>query len=225
MSPGKWLTVTCLILAVPAGLRLWREWKFSRLAAQSEACPFPLSQLPPSMGRWRADAGTDLQLDPDVARFAGASEHVVRNFVDAQSGDQALALILYGLGTTVYLHVPEVCYPAAGYALFNGPIDHTISVKGMKEPVHYRWAIYTKRVDGVTRFEESYYTFEHGGIWKPDLSDRWKRFRYDPGVFKVQICRPISSLRDDADPAGEALLAELVKEINDRFPATEKPKG
>ena len=225
MSPGKWLTVTCLMLAVSAGIRLWREWKFSSLAQQGEACPFPLSELSPSTGMWRVDAGTPAPLDPEVARVAGASEHIVRDFVEAQTGDPAAALILYGLGVSVYLHIPDICYPASGYSLIKGPIDHKITVPGVKEPVQYRWAIYTRRDGGINRYEESYYTLEHAGVWKPDLSDRWKLFRYIPGVFKVQILRPVSSLREDADAPGEALLAELVKQINDRLPPTANPKG
>jgi hypothetical protein len=225
MSPWRWFVVTCLLVAIPAGIRFWREWRFAVLATQGEACPFSLAQLPPSIGKWRFDPSAQTTLDPEVALFAGASDHVVRNYVEAQTGDPAVALIVYGLGVNVSLHVPDICYPAAGYQAVKGPIDQSITVPGVKEPVRYRWAIYTKQVGGINRYEESYCTFEHGGVWKPDLSDRWKMFRYIPGVFKVQIGRPVSGLSENGEGPGEDLLKELVRQINDRLPPAGKAKG
>lgn len=218
LSPWKWLSVTCLLLVISGGIRLWRDWKFAALAAQGEACPFPLADLPQSAGGWRTDAASAVKLDPEVAISAGASQDIVRNYVEAKSGDPASALILYGLAAAVSLHIPDVCYPAAGYQLVKGPIDHSITVPGVKEPVRYRWAVYTKREGGINRYEEAYYTFEHGGVWKPDVSDRWKLFRYVPGLFKIQIWHQVSSLAEDGQGPCEALLAELIRQINDRLP-------
>lgn len=174
------------------------------------------------MGRWRGDERSEVKLDPEVAIFAGASENIVRNYIEAQTGEPASALILYGLAVTVSLHIPDVCYPAAGYQLVKGPIDYSITVPGVKDPVCYRWAIYMKREGGINRYEEAYYTFEHGGIWKPDVAERWKRFRYDPGLFKVQVWHHISTLSENGQGPCEALLAEIVRQINDRLPPSGK---
>ena len=82
--------------------------------------------------------------------------------------------------------------------------------------MRYRWAIYMKRIGGVNRYEEAYYTFLHHGDWMPDAADRWKLFRYHPGLFKVQIAHPISSLNENGEGPCEPLLTELVRQINDR---------
>jgi hypothetical protein len=216
MSPWTWMAVTCLLLGLSGGIRFWRERKFSALAVESSACPFPLAELPRALGGWQATEDSEIQLDPEVARFAGASDHIVRNYVD-KTGEEATALALYGLGTMVYLHTPEVCYPAAGYQFFRGPIDRSIEVPGLRQPVRYRWAIYMKRVGGISRYEEVYYSFLHHGDWLPDVSDRWKTFRYYPGLFKIQIGHAVSSLPEGPEGPCLPLLAEFARQISERI--------
>jgi hypothetical protein len=211
--------VTCVLLGVSGGLRFWREWQFSALTKESEASPFPLSQLPWTLGTWQAQEGSEAQLDPQIARIAGASDHIARDYVDQKSGEQAEILVLYGLGNAVVFHTPDVCYPATGYRPFRPPIDRAITVPGLKSPVHYRWAIYSKQVGGVTRYVESYHTFLHKGDWLPDAKDRWKMFRYYPGAFKIQISHPVSSLSETGEGPCESLLAELARQISDRSAA------
>jgi hypothetical protein len=215
MSPWMWMAVTCLLLAISGGVRYWRDWQFATLAVKSEATPFPLAELPRAAGTWQAGKGSETQLDPEVARIAGSSDHVVRNYLDDKTGDMASALILYGLASRV--HTPEACYPSAGYKLIKGPIDRSIQVPGVSGPVRYRWATYVKRVGGINRYEEAFYTFRHNGEWVPDHQDRWKMFRYYPGLFKVQIAHPVSILNEDGQGPCEALLAEVVRQIDDRL--------
>ena len=93
---------------------------------------------------------------------------------------------------------------------------------GVKEPVRYRWAIYTKREGGVNRYEEAYFTFLHDGDWVPDAADRWKMFRYHPGLFKVQISHAVSSLSENGEGPCESLL-KARPEINDRCPGDRRP--
>lgn len=220
MSPWKWMAVTCLILGTSGGVRYWREWKFANIAVKSEAAPFPMSQLPRVAGSWQAGQGSETQLDPDVARIAGSTDHIVRNYLDEKSGEQASALVLYGMAATVFAHTPEACYPSAGYQLVKGPVDGTITLPGAKEPVSYRWAIYVKRVAGISRYEEAIYTFRHNGDWLPDIAGRWKMFRYHPGIFKIQIAHPVSNLSESGKGgACEQLLTEIVRQIEGRLTA------
>ncbi len=220
MSPWKWMAVTCLILGISGGVRSWREWKFASIAVRSEAAPFPLAQLPRVAGTWKSGEGSDVPLDPEVARIAGSSDHTVRTYFDNKSGEQASTLILYGLAAVVFGHTPEACYPAAGYQVVKGPVNGTITVPGARGPVRYRWAIYVKRIGGINRYEETYYTFRHNGDWLPDAGGRWKMFRYHPGLFKVQISHPVSSLTETGEGGPcELLLAELVRQIEERLTA------
>ena len=171
------------------------------------------------MGTWKSGPDSESQLDPEVARVAGATEHIVREYLDEKSGEKASALIVYGLAVTVFVHAPDVCYPAGGYQAVRGPIDRTITVPGVKGPVKYRWAIYMKRVGGISRYEESYYTFYHNGDWLTQVVGRWKSFRYQPGMLKVQIIHPVTSLSESGEGPCESLFAELVRQIDSRMHA------
>jgi hypothetical protein len=223
VSPWVWMAVTCLLLGLSGGIRLWRESKFSALAVESASCPFPLTELTRTMGTWQASDKSELQLDPEVVRFAGASEHIVRTYLDEKTGEQASVLALYGLGMRVYGHVPEICYPSAGYRIVKGPIDRSITVPGVKDPVRYRWAIYSKSVGGVNRYEEVYHTFLHHGDWIPEASGRWKMYRYYPGLF--QIAHPTSSLNENGEGPCLSLLTEFVRQINERVPSAGSAEG
>lgn len=215
------MAVTCLILGTSGGIRLWRGWQFRSLAQESAACPFPLSDLPKTLGSWQA-SDEEVQLDPEVARFAGATDHFVRNYVDRRSSEPASVLALYGSAEMVHLHTPEACYPAAGYQPFKGPVDRSIDVPGMKVPLRYRWAVYRKKVGGVDRLEEVCYSFFHHGDWRPDVADRWKTFRYYPGLFKIQIAHPVSTLTEGGEGPCLALLADLARGVSERV-ATPAP--
>jgi hypothetical protein len=210
------MVVACLLLGASGGVRFWREWQFASLAADNATPSFHLQELPRAMGDWRSEEGSDGQLDPEVARIAGSSDHIVRNYLNEKSGDQISALVIYGLSTLVHGHTPAVCYPAAGYQLVQGPIDREITVPGVEAPVRYRWGIYMKRVGGIGRYEESYHTFLYNGQWMPDASDQWKSFRYHPGMFKIQLSRPVMGLSDEIHQPSEALLGALVREIDTR---------
>ncbi len=216
MSPWAWLAVTCVLLGLSGGLRFWREWQFSALSKESEASPFPLSQIPRTLGTWQSPEGSEAHLDPEIARIAGASDYIARDYDDARSGERASVLVVYGLGNVVAFHTPDVCYPATGHRPVKGPIDRMITVPGVEAPVHYRWAIYSKQVGAITRYEECYFTFLHKGDWLPDTQDRWKLFRYYPGAFKIQIAHAVSGLSETGEGPCESLLAELARQISDR---------
>ncbi|MHB1558610.1 MAG: exosortase-associated EpsI family protein [Isosphaeraceae bacterium] len=218
MSPWVWMAVTCLLLGAFGGFRLWREWRFYSLATRSAAPPFHLADLPRTIGTWQGSESPENQLDPEVARFAGASEHIMRGFIDEKSGERASALVLYGLATSVYMHTPDACYPAAGFQLSKGPEEYKVDVPWLKSPLRFRWAIYSKRIAGVTRYEETYFAFRHDGEWLPDTTGRWKTFRYQPGMFKLQISHPLSSLSESGEtgPCVE-LLKEIARQIEARL--------
>lgn len=216
VSPWTWMIVSCVLLGISGGIRYWREWRFSSLAAESATCPFRVADLPMVAGTWQASEGDSGQLDPEVAKVAGATEHTLRTYLDEKTGEQAGVLILYGLAADTYGHIPDVCYLAEDYRLVRGPIDRTITVPGVSKPVKYRWAIYSKRLGSINQYQECYYTFLHDDEWRPDMASRWKLFRYHPGLFKLQLTRMVTSLSENSEGPCEALLIQLVRQINDR---------
>jgi hypothetical protein len=210
------MAVTCLLLGISGGIRFWRDRQFQAMAQAGAICPFPLTDLPKTLGSWRWVEGAQGQLDPEVAATAGSSENILRDYVDEIGGGRTSIVVLYGLAATVFAHAPGGCYPAHGYRLIMGPEDRPISVPGLKDPAVYRAAIYARKVGATLQYELVYSTFFHNGQWLPDLAGRWKSFRYHPGAFKIQLQHTISSQLALEDGPSEALLGQLIREVTRR---------
>ncbi len=219
-SPWFWFAMTALLLVVSGGVRFWRDWQFESMADQSAACPFPLNEIPKTLGRWYAIEGSDLKLDPETARTAGSSDHILRTYQNDE-GDTVGVLVLYGLAREVFAHTAEICYPTAGYKVAHDLQDSEIEVPGVSTPVPVRSAVFGKTLAGITRYEEVLSTYRHGGKWVPDVGSRWKLFRYQPGMFKIQVQRQVDSFSPETSPS-RSLVADLVLAIESRLKGTQK---
>ena len=215
-SPWVWMVVTCLLLGISGGIRLWREWQFHLRAERGAVCPFPLEELPKALGGWRWIESSQSQLEPEVARTAGSSANILREYVHEKSGERVSVMVLYGLAHTVFAHAPDICYPGHGYSVVMPPQDRELAIPGMQAPAVCRAAIYAKKVGPSDRFEVVYHTFRHNRQWVPELASRWKSFRYHPGAFKIQLQRTVSGNFTLEDGPSESLLSQLVQEINRR---------
>jgi hypothetical protein len=219
ISPWALMAVTCILLGISGGVRFWRDLKYRTLAQESTVCPFPLKDLPNSMGSWHAVEGSDGKLDPDIARLAGSTDHIIRTYEDKKTGEQVTALVLYGLADSVFGHIPEICYPASGFQQSVASVNQQFSIPGSTTSVQYRSACFTKSLSmvGIGQSEEAEvcYTFRHNGEWLPELASRWKSFRYHPAMFKIQLQRRASGLAIQ-DKVTESLLSHLVQEIDSR---------
>jgi Protein of unknown function (DUF3485) len=216
-SPWLWMGVACLLLGASGGIRFWRARQFQTLAAESANCPFPLSEFPKTLGTWHMVDTSEAQLDPEIARIAGSSDHFIRNYMDEKSGEIVNVLVLYGPAGSVFAHTPDVCYPAAGYLPVDVPTNHEFYITGLTTPVQFRSAFFTKQVGGISQSQEVCYTFLHNGQWLPEVESRWKLFRYHPGMFKVQLQHPASALsKATENNPNESLLREIVQEIERR---------
>ncbi len=218
MSPWALMIATCLLLATSGGVRFWREGQFETIARENEKCPFALNEFPKILGTWHMDEGTTPQLDPQIARIAGANASWLKNYIDQKSGAVVLVLILYGNANSVFGHSPEICYPANGYQLATPPgvADHQFSDSTSRFPVRFRSAIFGKNVGATTRYEEVYYTFRHNERWLPEVADQWKLFRYHPGMFKILLQRLTTDLSTQNSPT-ESLLRAIVREVDVRI--------
>jgi len=211
------MAITCVLLGISGGLRVWRDLQFRSLAQEKATCPFPLVDLPRDFKDWSAVEGSDDRLDPEIARIAGSSDHMIRTYRNKNTGEEVMALVLYGLANSVFGHTPEVCFPAVGYKQSRPSEDRQFSIPGSTASGLYRSAYFTKNIAGIGAFqeEEVCYTFLHNGDWLPALMNRWKLFRYHPSMFKVQLQRRTPRLSTE-DRVGESLLVPIVQEINSR---------
>jgi Protein of unknown function (DUF3485) len=217
-SPRGWMAVTCVMLGISGGIRYWRGLQFYDLTKESRQSPFPLAEVPKVIGAWRMDEGMDNQLDPEIARIAGSSDHFVRQYTNGKTGDIATVLVIYGLASTVAFHTPEVCYPAAGWTAAGAEpmTDHELKIPGVDKVATYRRGFFSKTLAGHSEYADVVYSFRHTGDWLPNMTSRWKTFRYNPGMFKIQVARVVTDLNIEDNTCPE-LLGDLMREVEIRL--------
>jgi len=208
------VAVVCLLLGISGAVRYWRDFQFLQIENQGKIAPFPLKELPMVLGSWRALEGVETTLDPEIARVAGSSDHILRTYVDDKTGERATVLVLYGLAPLVWGHTPEVCYPAVGFQPLVAPRDAPITLENGKT-VPFREALYGKSQAGASSYHEVYYSFRNAGEWRTEMASRWKRFRSHPDMFKVQIERLVKTA-ELGDGVCHDLMAGLVEAIEKR---------
>ncbi len=210
----RWIVTACVMLGLSGAVRYWRDLQFLSIQNQSKDSPFPLKDIPKVLGPWRALEGSETVLDPEIARVAGSTDHMIRTYAD-DKGEQITVLVLYGPASAVWGHTPDVCYPASGFRPLIAPRDVQVPLEDSSRSVTFREGLYGRPQGEGSGFHEVYYSFLNAGEWRPDMEDRWKRFRYFPGMFKIQIERRVKTagLEDSPSPS---LLANLVEEIEVR---------
>lgn len=209
------LVLIGLLLGASGGYRYWRDYQFSTLEEQSRDSPFPLKDVTTILGGWRFVEGAETTLDPQIARIAGSTDHIVRSYENESTGEKVTVLVLYGPAQLVWAHTPEICYPSTGYKALVATQDVTVPGIDGAPGTLFRHGLYGRSDAGAVRMNEVFHSFRNGGAWTPEMGARWKQFRYNPGMIKIQVERTVK----DADSRGEAcydLLAALVADIEDR---------
>ncbi len=211
-----------LLLGGSGGYRYWRDHQFATLEVQSRESPFPIKDVATLLGGWRMVDGAETTLDPRIARIAGSTDHVIRTYQNEATGDRVTALVLYGPALLVFGHTPDVCYPSSGYAPLAAPDDVTIAgIDGAPDAL-FRHALYGRTEGGASQVNEAFHSFRNAGVWVPDMGSRWKQFRYNPGMFKIQIDRVARDSKSRGEDVHD-LLAALVADVENRVRAAAAP--
>ena len=223
-STMVWMSVGCVLLLVSGLARAYQDQKHEIESSITETCPFPLKDLPTTLGGWKVVEGGERTLDPLTMRITGASEYIMRTYVDELTGVSLVVLVLFGPAVPVIPHTPEICYPSSGYARSGDSADREIELadseldKRLK--CQFRSAIYSKD-SGLSRLREGvYYSFRLGGIWSPNVGAGRKFPRHNPGIFKIQVQRRVADQEKLTrnDPI-EQFLSHLIPAIEHRIEA------
>ena len=220
-SAARWARLA-LVCALLVGSGLYRAHQAAQVGALLESgkhSPFPLETLPLNLGPWR---GEPAELDPEIARRTGAVDKIFRRYVNQQTGVRLEVIVLYGPSTDMYIHMPEVCYPKAGYEQVGTTELRPIDSDGGERP--FRSLVYAKGQGGQTELQEVYYSWRYNGHWSPEVGTQ-KQFERIPGMYKVHIYRPVreQERRDVGNPC-EAFLRELLPELEHRISAAQSPR-
>ncbi|MCU1376830.1 MAG: hypothetical protein JWO68_4116 [Actinomycetia bacterium] len=213
------------LLAASAAGRAWQARRVDQLLRDGRVAPFALVDLPMTLGSW---TGRDEAMDPIIARATGSTERIQRVYQNAVTGQKVTVLVLFGPSTEMFIHAPEICYPAAGFSPVLGPLARTVTGGKAKSPESpkaswpFHEVVYSKGEGGQANQEEVYYTWRYSGVWTPGLMVQ-KQFERIPGMFKVQVARRVRDREIDLLDVGnpcEAFLKLLMPEIDRRIVAS-----
>ncbi|CAN5892894.1 hypothetical protein BH23PLA1_BH23PLA1_25450 [soil metagenome] len=223
-SLWTWAILAASLLAIGGGVRAWQDQRFEAAVLDAKNPPYPMSDLPETVGPWRM-IGDEGQLDDRTIQIAGCSDYITRTYIDERTGVSLSVLVAYGPAERVFSHSPLACFPAVCFALDSEGKRHQVPTGRAqdRESAEFRSLIYAKRQAGLAERVEVYYSFRHAGQWSPDATGTQKRFRHDPAMFKVQVQRLVApnEERGGPDHPTEEFLAELVPEIERRLAALE----
>ena len=158
-------------------------------------------------------------MDPIIARVTGSTEQTQRLYQNTITGQKVELVFLFGPSTEMFIHDPGTCYPAAGYERVAGPIPRQVTAHGNGPSWSFQEVIFHKGEGGAADQQEVYFSWRYGGRWSPNMITR-KTSERIPGMFKVQVARPVRDreldVRDVGNPC-EAFLAYLMPEIDRRI--------
>ncbi len=214
-SEWAWIGLICSLLVLAGAHRYWRDWYFQSLAQKSEVSPFPLKDFPRHLNQWKSDADKDESLEPDIVWISGAKDYLVRTYVDEESGPTAVVMIIYGPATKVFAHTPDVCYPAIGCKPEGSPTRIDIPRTGTADKAHFLKENFVKYKPGERDYREVYHSFRNAGEWDVNMYRKYKTFRYNPGMYKVQVqIQGSSSETNNGDDPVIQLLTSIVRELD-----------
>lgn len=213
--PATWLRVAlaCSLLLGSAAVRAVQARRIEKgLEEGLRRFRFDLDSIPLTLGPWK---GESTDLDPMIARGTGAEKVVTRRYVNAGTGATVEVILLYGPAVGMYVHIPEVCYPAAGFSGAGGAAVREIG-SGPNAP-RFRSLVYAKGEGAQAEMTEVYYSWRRENGWTPDLGTQ-KQYERIPSMYKVQLARRVTGRerRDLGNPC-EDLLRELLPQFERRL--------
>jgi EpsI family protein len=217
---GTWLCVVlvCALLALSGVVRWTQARRFQALSDAWKESPFPLDELPLTLGPWRGEA---VQMDEQVARATGATDHILRRYVNQVTGVKVDLILLYGPASSVFIHRPETCYPSAGFEPVEAPSERNVQAGDLRAP--FRALVYARGEGAQTERQEVYYSWRYNGRWTPDVGT-FKQLERIPGMYKVHLARSVTEheKRDVGNPC-EAFLQELLPVLEVRVRQAKTP--
>jgi hypothetical protein len=217
---GLWMRVglAVALLAASAAGRVWQARRVDQMLRDGRVAPFRVNEIPLTLGPW---VGEDAVMDPIIARATGATERLNRIYRNLTTGQRVSVIVLFGPSSEMFVHAPTTCYPASGYECVTGPLSNRVRESAQAEARSWPFyeLVYRKGEGGQADQQDVFYTWRYSGQWSPGLTTpKW--IERIPGMFKVQVSRPVKDAEIDLLSVGnpcESFLAHLMPEIDRRI--------
>jgi hypothetical protein len=203
-----------VLLVISAGIRYQMEAAVASRIDATRFSPFPLQEIPIDIGPWK---GKDEQLDPFIARKTGSTDYIMRRYTNSQTGAILEVLMLYGPAAEMGYHKPDACYPGAGYKLVGGGDLRSIrfDLDQSEHAVNFRNLVFQRGEGGLADRQQVYYVWRYSDTYALDLGQP-SVFGRLPGMFKIQVARPLAASESSdgrasaANPCEEFLARLMV---------------
>ena len=167
------------------------------------------AQLPDDLGPWK---GRAYEQDPAALALTGAIGHYSRSFLDPQTGERVLVILLVGKPARMSVHRPEHCYQAAGYTMSGPALKAQLRVDGAEEAEFFTGLFSRDEAAGLSQMQ-IFWAFSAGERWEAPDSPRTRFARRDV-LFKLYVIRNVAGspgpLNDDP---GVRLMGRLLPEL------------
>lgn len=164
-----------------------------------------LARVPTTLEGWTSFPES---LDPEALNLTGAIGHYSQNFVDAETGERVLVIILCGKPARMSVHRPEDCYRAAGYQILGRPSRVTLTPEDADRAEF--WSSLFVRDEATGPEQLRIFWAWLGERWEAPDSPRLQ-FAGRRVLFKMYVIRNVSGQAGpiDSDPCVR-LLAKLL---------------
>ena len=194
-----------LLLLVGGGMAhgLWTDrWHQSEQLSQA-AKRFAL--LPPDLGPWKGEA---VEQEPEALAMTGAVAHYSRDFLDPETGERVLVILLVGKPARMSVHRPEHCYTASGFTMNGAPVVAKVHGDGIDSAEFFTASFSHEEADGPSQLR-IFWAFSSGGRWEAPASPR-TRFARQSLLYKLYIIRNVAGSRGPLKKEPEARLIGLL---------------
>ena len=218
-SRGKvlvWCLAATAVLLTSGLVRAVQSRRYQEDKSVVIECPFPLKELPRTLGNWHIVPRSETVLDPLTTRITGSTDHMLTSYYDGLTGVTLSVLVLYGPAEPVMPHTPQVCYPSSGFQAVGETVDRSIKISD-KETATFRSSVFAKSGGRQVLRNAVYHSFLLDGTWSPAFASR-KFARINPGIFNVQIQRRVidGEKRGDVEPI-EDFVQQLLPAIEQKI--------
>jgi hypothetical protein len=170
--------------------------------------------LPADLGPWKGDG---VEQDPEMLALTGAVAHYSRSFLDPETGERVLVILLAGKPARMSVHRPEHCYQAAGFAMSGAPVKAQVRADGA-DPAEFFTASFSREEASGPSQLRIFWAFSSGDPWEAPASPR-TRFARRGLLYKLYLIRNVagSSGPLESEPAVRLmglLLPELKRTLN-----------
>ena len=170
-----------------------------------------LKRVPMDVGDWQ---GTDLPVEEQVKKTAGARGYVSRSYKNAITGEDVSIWLIVGHSKDVVRHTPDVCYPSSGFttrAPENSLQPFVFDGKSMGDFYTNTFVKEDSMGRQLVRVFWSWYKPSDDGkvTWKAPKIVRWE-FGNAPSLYKLYFT---SNMRDYRETTDESVCMKFAEEF------------